>query len=77
MVDGENQITNDVKAPIQDSKNQGGLIKLEKAVSHASGDLQREFMSGIDPEVDTQLRDMLYDSRQGKIACSEHEPLLL
>ena len=34
-------------------------------------------MSGIDPEIDTQLRDMLYDSRQGRIACSEHEPLLL
>ena len=36
-----------------------------------------EFAEGLEPEIDTQLRDMLYDTRTGKIACSEHEPLLL
>ena len=36
-----------------------------------------EFASGLEPEIDTQLRDMLYDRRTGKVGISEHEPLLL
>ena len=43
----------------------------------SGGELINEFTSGLDLEADTQLRDMLYDKRTGKIACSEHEPLLL
>ena len=42
-----------------------------------SGDLQKEFASGLDPEVDKELSDLLYDRELGKVAMSEDEPMLL
>lgn len=70
------QVNEEVAPP--GTKEEEGLIKLNRVKSQASGgDPINEFTSGLDPEVDTQLRDMLYDKRTGKVACSEHEPLLL
>ena len=58
-------------------KKDEGVIKLKKVVSHVSGELERKFNSGVDPDVDTELRDMLFDSKTGQPSLSEHEPLLL
>ena len=31
----------------------------------------------MNPEIDTELRDMIFDERTGQIAMSSHEPILL
>jgi len=50
---------------------------LNRVQSNASGDPAREFTGGQDPEVDTELRDMIYEKTTGSIAMSNHEPILL
>ncbi len=37
--------------------------------------MQKEFENGL--ETDTELKDMLYDSASGQIACSNHEAFLI
>ena len=50
---------------------------MNRVKSAVSGDLEREFASGLEREVDKDLCDMLYDKEIGQVAMSEQEPMLI
>ena len=68
----------DEVAPVETkSESQSKLNRVPSHVSGGQAPVVDEFAAAKDNDVDTELRDLLYDNTSGQVAFSELEPLLL